>query len=760
MFNLVFNEWKKLSTQKSFRLLMLLFFLILFSSIFYFNATQTNEFNAYKKEIIQKADKHAKQGSIKGFIFNEYEKFKEKINQEEYKNLENLARIDGEVWQDILKEANFIEKAEKNFPLIAKRLLQRLNHPLYKDDSFARRSINKQQEVFNNVKDIKLNIIWGDWTGFDFFKSISWLDYIFLGISFSIIFILMEIEESQGIADLLLSTKTGLKRIVCAKLILLCFLSLFMMSIFYLSILLYGVYKGAFGPLERSIQSVERFHHSINSYNMKQLLLVFFAWKVLMSIFISLITAMIVGIAREKQISYLVFWGFIFLSLIVYNFIPLNSVWNFIPLLSLPGLLDPISIFGRYRTLSFFGVPISREYASIVIVVVTLFMMAYLSSRFLNKHILLEKKVTKGSFLNRLKGSNLFSHEYWRLLINQRGLIYIAIFCCISFMLVDKKKEEIFNFERQYYLYSLRSVEGRYTRETLYKLEQMEKNFIENKKNLEKIQIAFDKGKLSNFDYYKKLNKYEEIEAKRPQFEVVKAQIQKSIRESQGKNPIFVIDKKAEEFFLRQEKSNRIFSISTSILLFVSIANIFTKDQRYKLDSLIKSTKLGNKKLLGIRLSYVFCLSLVLTILAIIPYFETSIAKGYTLPLEASVVSLPGVFNFGVDISIVKLLIGLNILNFLSLILESSLILIIVQVFKSSWFKMFLYTITILLPITLSSFFNYRIGFVIPWAEAFRWGNMIDQNGFNRVLIAITIQIVLILISIWVNYRIWEKPMQ
>lgn len=769
MFKLIAGEWDKLKSQKSFYLVIVAFLFFISICFILFHNDQSSYEQLIKKDMIRQANKEKVTDEYEtDFFYNFFSEKKEKTYQtledqqtigKSLKEKNNLFEIYDRVWFDLLKESAFFKTSRDNYKQIADRLGERLKHPLYRQDSYGKRSLAKQIEVFRRVEKQKLDLEFGDWSGFEFLDKIARADFVFLWLAFSLISISMELEEKQGIGELLCSTGEGIRRIIKAKTILICIIGAILTFIFYAVILSYGVCHEAFGPMERSIQSIERFHHSAGSYKIKDLLIIFLIWKIGLSIFISGIAGVLVGLSKNKSRSYLLLLLFILISFSTYKLIDPNYIWNFLAFFSLPGLSDSLSIFGRYQNLAIFGIPVARDISSTIFIVITTTLLFFVEIPLLSRQIISYKKKNPSTIIQRMSGKSLLTNEGLRYFVDNKAIIYLILFICLSCFLIDTKPDDYFSYERQYYLRSLRPLEGPVNKSTYNKIEEMDKIFEMAEKEAAEAEQEYKSGQLSQFDYYRKLNSTERILAGKEAYDQIKGQINKSVEEGKGANPVYLVDKKAEEFFLKNNKLQTILSISSSIIIFISIASLFSMDQKYGMEELIKTSSLGHRRVISYRIIFLMIMCLFLTIIGFIPYYFSSLWKGYCLPVNASIVSLPEVNNYGEDLSIATVFAGLTLLDFLSLFSQGSLILLICQISKSYWKKIAAYTLLILLPVFAGIYLKADMWKYMPWIHSFRWGISISYNGFNRMIIYILIQSAIIVLAIKENKRIWTKPL-
>ena len=312
------------------------------------------------------------------------------------------------------------------------------NLPIFSNEnSFSYKNILKTKQDFEAVKNIELSIGQNRFVLSIINDNSSSIFFILLMVIVSIV--LLE-AKTNGLEPLIFGTKNGRWTITCYRFFALFLCSiLVVLSTYGVKIICSYVFYGNLLEWNRYIQSIPEFQPFPMPLTTYQFLL----WYLILQVFIAFILGLVLWSIFHWSQSISIGIG---LSCVVmaieyglFATIKGNSILSIFRTINLVTLLSLKTVFFRYVNLNIFQVPIG-EWHIILFTIALLFFLFLAINSYLNcvcypfgrNKILsfLDKYIVKPLCRNKLVlGTNLYSMEFYKILVSQKGLwIFIILF--------------------------------------------------------------------------------------------------------------------------------------------------------------------------------------------------------------------------------------------------------------------------------------------------------------------------------------------
>lgn len=781
MLRLLAEERKKLWTQRTWRRTLVLFALLSLGSLFYLVQKNTQPLERTLFASLQKlqklveedsqsasaayaywqADLEAEKASLAlaqtaldkqgGFISGDLTPEEESAYQA---YLATFAAITDQpylfsryVVQPLVQQCSYLAHAEDNYQAIPQKLEARLRHPLFSQDSYARRSLERQKQVYQQSAQQRLNLSLAPEKTFDVLQDSFLLDGLLCLFFFAASRMIFSREREIQSGRLIAATPRGLPASARAKHLLYFLVSLGAICLVWGLSLLFLTKTIPQGDLVRSLQALERYDHSPYVLSVRQYLCCFFLQKLLVGLSLAAVLAFLTNVTRQLKSAMLAFLGVWAAGAALYLGIDANSTANLFKFFSVWGLLDAESLLGTATHIAFFGIPVSRLWLSLGFVSL-LFLLAYASSHaFYRKRALEERREARGGMVQGLPLRHLFGSEAWRVFLQYRGLILVLLAGGVICLQAGPSPEEAFSSDRLYYLYHLRPVEGKLSDASRHQLAEWEEYYQSLPARAQKIQEQFADGALTVGQRDASLHQLDLDQAREPFFYEVQAQITASEQAGSGKWPLYVVDKKVSEFIFYDNQRQALMGLASSLVLILLGSQTLGSDKQLGMLRLLQSTPRGHQSLLGTKFRWAWLGALGLTLLTTAAEFAKAGADKIRLPWEASLYSLVGMSQFQVEMPIWLFLLLLVAYRLLSLSLQAHLVIGLAVALHAPWAVLLLSSGLLVFPQLVQLLTKASLPAYWPLSNAFSLAQVLPGHHFASLIAYSVLAIVGIVLS-------------
>ncbi|WP_455684108.1 hypothetical protein [Thomasclavelia sp.] len=401
-----------------------------------------------------------------------------------------------ELFNDLNKQWKKIT-SYPDFLASIKQSSQDLQVAIFKNQSdFQKRNANKTVNDYQALDNVKLTF-----TNNNAFISIidsAPTDLIALVFIFFIISSLLIYEKEHHLFFLLKSTKEGRTGLITAKTSVILLMSLMTVLLFWGSNIFVSYIKNGSLPLSVSIQSITNFTTSTLAISTGQYLLLFLLSKICIYSLIAMIFLFIALMSKKTIELYFLTILLFGISFALHLIIPDNSIFSLLKYINIIPYLLVNPIYQSYLNLNIFGYPINI--ITIFWVIISIILPFFI---FLNIYVFSKDKTTDTLTSWHLKRKNnfrinvsVFSHECYKLLIIQKGLIIIAIFSIAISWFTMSVNHDI-SEDEYYYKNYMSALNGPYDAKKQQIIEKETKRFEELHQKSNQASIDLQSGKIS-----------------------------------------------------------------------------------------------------------------------------------------------------------------------------------------------------------------------------------------------------------------------
>lgn len=639
------------------------------------------------------------------------------------------------VVQPLVQQCGYLAHAEDNYQAIPQKLEARLRHPLFSQDSYARRSLERQKQVYQQSAQQRLNLSLAPEKIFDVLQDSFLLDGLLCLFFFAASRMIFSREREIQSGRLIAATPRGLKASARAKHLLYFLVSLQAICLVWGLSLLFLTKTMPQGDLLRSLQAVERYDHSPYVLSVQQYLCYFFLQKLLVGLSLAAVLALLTNAARQLKFALLAFLLIWAGGAALYLGIDDNSTANLFKFFSVWGLLDADSLLGTATHIAFFGMPVSRLWLSMGFIIL-LFLLAYAWSHFFyRKRALEERREAQGGMVQRLPLRHLFGSEAWRVFLQYRGLILVLLAAGVIGLQAGSSPEEAYSSDRLYYLYHLRPVEGELSDTSRQQLAEWEKYYQSLLQREQEISDQYADGELTLGQRDVALHQLDLDQAREPFFYELQAQITASEQAGSGRWPLYVIDKKVSDFLFCDSQRQAVMGLVSSLLLMFLASQTLGTDKQLGMLRLLQSTPLGHQRLLGEKFHWAWLWALALTLMTTGAELSKAGADKIRLPWEASLYSLAGMSRFQLEIPIWLFLIMLVTYRWISLTLQAHLVICLAVALHSQWAVLLLSSGMLIFPQLVQILSQVSLPAYWPLSNAFSLAQILPGRTFATLVI-------------------------
>lgn len=507
----------------------------------------------------------------------------------------------------------------------------------------------------------------------------TWTDILLILITFLFIGNLISEEKEKKLFYITRSTKYGVGHSIIAKIIAL-FIHCIVFSLVFFGInyMFFSIFSGGV-DLTVKLQSLAPYMESSLSINILEYLIISILTKGMLIFGISAILTAVCIISDSMVFPYMLGALFIAVSWILYNFIPAVSKLSIIKYLNIFGILKTENLYGSYLTLNLFNYPVSQTVLSLIMIIILSIVGIILCYLFFLKGKSLElKKSTKNFNIGFRPHISLLRHEFYKILITNKGIIIILIF---GLLICYNELHITYNpsVQEQYYQSIMMKLEGEQTDEKIKLIESEKARYDKAFSKIEEIDKLVSSGEISSTTGEAMKIEWYSITAFYPSFERVLTQYS-FVNENDGN---YIYDTGYLYLFGTSELNNGLLNdfVFLTLGLTFLFCNIISIENQNGAWNLLKATKRGKKEIIKAKVKVLLILVVMFCTLPFACRF-ISVSKAFPINgffLEAR--NIPIYHNLTLGVSVI----GLVLLKLFLQIITGLLISIII--FNVSWWR-------------------------------------------------------------------------
>lgn len=576
-----------------------------------------------------------------------------------------------------------------------------------KKGTFAFRNIIKTPNDFRHLKAIKLKL--GDETGIVSSTQYKFTDLSIAAIIFLVCVYIFLMEKESGLIKLTKASRNGHIHVILSKLTVLAATTAVLSLIFYGSILFLGNKLYEFGDLSRYVQSMSSFRDCSFLLSVKEFISIFILTKIIVTALTSFVFAVIFNVFLNPKVIYVALALFIGFSYISYTFIHPASYINTLKYINLFSFYDVFSFYGEYMNINFFGFPISKVAASIFVLMIlsvltiSLTIFSYVRN-YTSAAPIIQKLLNKVAIRRkRINGStSLLVQEAYKIFISNKVILIFIAALIIAYQNIQTSPFLMTKDTAVYKSY-VDFLGGELTAEKEKFIQDEQKHFDNIPLELQKLRNSFVNGNLDKATYTRELNKITLTSEKQIGFERLKNQYQylTNLKKEKGINGSFICELSSRYIF--NNRSRDLYNgLIYCILLIMCLSNIFPMEYKNGMVNVYKCTVNGRIKLFMTKSAIGIITSLLLLLIANLPYYINLLIRYDIKSWFAPIQSVSIFNNLDLDISILGFIVLVNFLQLIVGIAISSLILYISLLVKKQPICILASTIVFVFPIIMS----------------------------------------------------------
>ncbi|WP_313129080.1 ABC transporter permease subunit [Anaerocolumna sp.] len=575
-----------------------------------------------------------------------------------------------------------------------------------KDNTFAYRNIIKTISDFKDLKGISLSL--GQAEGVLAVSTFKLTDYFLITlIILSGVFLFSE-ERESGMLNLVRSTKEGRLALALSKIVTLISVTLVCAILFYSVNFCVAENMFGFGDPGRLIQSMGIFRDAQTPMTLYEYFTFFFILKLLSLILFAVISGLFFITISNTKTTYVCIGIVLTFSFLFYQFIYPSSYINVLKYLNIFAFLDSYNLIANYTNLNIFGYPVSRGVTTIATMIIAgvICLILYLLSftKNLNQYMYLDLSFFKKKKKIELKkgSANLLTQEIYKNLLSNKILFLFILALIIGFSNLNLK-EMYFDSKQILYHYYAMQLEGEITDEKNTWMENEQQRFDNIPNQAQKLAEQMKNHQISKDDYEVESMKLSEFAQQIIGFQPAKKQYEYLVKleEEQGIRGHF-ISTISSDYLFNNSARDLLTGLIYSVLLILSLGNIFCCEYNKGMINIIRSTRNGRGRLFFFKSMIAYATSFLLMVILYLPFYITLIYRYKLTDWKAPIQSIQQYGGFNINLNMTQFIIILLTLQLLTAFVMTSIMNLLSQILKKQTLTILCGMIVLTVPFIFS----------------------------------------------------------
>lgn len=679
-----------------------------------------------------------------------------KYNESVYSKDNDKLIVDRFLVNKLWSQINYIDSYDSFLETIENQKDDMLSVSIFnKKGTFSYNNIIKTAEDFKTLENTELKLDMEE--GIISISNYYVGDIVVILIAFILCLIIFSYERETDILLLLKSTKKGRGTLIFSKICTLIISITILTIAIYGSIILLSNKLYGFGDLSRSLQSISEFRGSNLIINIEGYLKAVMGTKILTSLIIGVIFALIFQISKNLIKTYVVSAAFLVISFLAFKYISANSYINIFKNINIFTFLLTRNLLGEYTNVNIFTRPINliNIYKFFIILVVPILISINIILFIKEKEI--KKKIIEFKVVEKIKiyvsnlciPTTLFFNEFNKIIFKNKLYILFLIVLVFSYKSLNISEEISYTTEQKAYKYYLTQVSGKLDEKKIQFIEDEKYLFENTGEILEKLNEKLENKEISQKEYN---NEFMKMNSKLQNYNKSFNDIYNqylyvdNLKTEKGINGQIVDNEMIEKLFLNEE-SSLIKGILISVILIIFLSNMFPQEYESGAIHLIQCSRNRSKIYL-----YKYLISFIgFLIFYVLVYGADyiNIIKEYgTIYLNAPIQSVPLYEDFPGKLNILNFLILTNAIRFIGIFLMSLFLLNISILSKSQLSTTIIGTI-IIVPSVVLSMMNIKILEKLSFTNVFNlnYSLSLKNSIFTNLVYFLVLLLIVILIQ-------------
>ncbi len=504
-----------------------------------------------------------------------------------------------------------------------------------KKDTFSYRNIQKTPGDYAHLKGIHLSL--GTSKGILHVCNFFAADFAMIAAILLFAFALFVQERENGTLMLVQSCRDGRAVLGTAKLFAFFICTICMAAILYGGILFLGNLLYGYGDTSRLIQSIPAFKESNLLLRISDFLLLFFGGKILASLLCGGILLLIIVLIPNVIIGFSAAAGVIGCSYSAYWLIPPLSTWNLIKFVNPIAFLDVYRLLAQYHNLNLFGFPVTRSDTwlwmllgiLLIVSVLTVIVFASSNAKSSAKHPL-EWLLTRMRRIvpARWGVCSVWYHEHIKLY----GMAKMAAALIVCIFIASQSMASMYVSEfspEGLYIKELKQVEGAIDEQTDLYFETRKEALTLAQENAEELLTSLKAGTISAAEYQTLSAPYQMLDAEKSTYDRLFMQYTRAKELNEQGQKGGIVNELSAQWIFSHKTRDLMIGIWTSLFLTVGTVLLFTREYKYHMLPLLRTTYCGKGRLFAVKTFTAAGFSALVLLIFSIPFY-CSMANGYS----------------------------------------------------------------------------------------------------------------------------------
>lgn len=502
---------------------------------------------------------------------------------------------------------------------------------------FSSRNIVKTAADFEKMRSIE--ICYESSQGFVMATDFLFTDILLIGALFIIGSILIFDEKKKDMFSVIRVTSKGRSLTIGAKVAAMSLSACFVTILFFTVNFLMCHAMFGLGNLGRSLQSNEPFLRSILPVSVGQYLGIFIILKWAGAFLVGALILLLALLCANPIFALLGMCGLYGAGFLLYAWIPPTSPMNLLRYCNPTIILCTNRLYMQYLNFNVFGYPVN------MVLVIAVYLGFVIGGLLVSLFLVYAKKksyrarplpaVIAGISMKLPIGHSLYSHETYKILVRNKGMLFLLFYLVIMLLQITAKPVYLSSAEIIYSSY-MHNLSGDMDEQKRSDLEEEQESYEEARKQVEKIDQMRENGEINILEANELKGPYIDAMNNESIFEAVLTRVS-YVDSHKGAKMLY--DSGYKRLLLSDaDESQALIMILVFVLLFSPVFGAEYKNNTIKI---MRTTPLGREQTTKVKLKLTLLLSVILSIMYIIPQL-VRIGKSYGFPgLYYPAISIP-----------------------------------------------------------------------------------------------------------------------
>lgn len=458
--------------------------------------------------------------------------------------------------------------------------------------SYAKENIQKTAHDFKNVETVSLNYELEE--GVVSALSFSMTSLLLVVVALVVVNELIVTEKERGLLAMIKATPKGNQSLIIAKMMTMSLTFFIVSCMLTLSLLIYMQLTFGLGDLTRSIQSLATCIQCPLNINVLQMIILCLFIQWLGCIVVGLTIFCIAILSQHKASIVLTVLGLFVIEVLLFLFISPTGSLYFLKFINILFVLQPFQLFSFYMNINVFGTPVLLQNIILIILFLSIIILWLLNMwKFnklqtlnLNKESLFYWKFKRPIIKNR------FIQELYKIMILQKGMIFIVI--CLCMQVYQYQQLTIYKSqEESIYMTYMDVLEGPLTNDKEVYIKSEKEKYEKLNHQIEQTQLRIETQEISETNGALIIEQYQNQKYGEEVFDAIYQQYEDIQKDSHKE---FVVPFVYQWFYLSENYSFLPMIVLLTFMI-LTFSNAFNYEKKNNVESLVSITPIGIKQM-------------------------------------------------------------------------------------------------------------------------------------------------------------------